>query len=67
MCRYSFGDARYPNPDSALLIEEITKQQMENIVIIDLNVEVPILPYTLAYKSASLTPWRHAKGEWTGK
>ena len=30
--RYSLGDARYPNPDSASLIEDIIKQQMENIV-----------------------------------
>ena len=30
--RYSFGDERSPCPESATLIEEITKQQMEGIV-----------------------------------
>lgn len=30
--RYSLGDARYPSPESASLIEEITKQQMKGVV-----------------------------------
>lgn len=34
--RYSLGDARNPNPASASLIEEITKQQMEDVVSITL-------------------------------
>ena len=30
--RYSLGDARHPNTESASLIEEITQQQTKNIV-----------------------------------
>ena len=31
-CRYSFGDCRYPSSESAALIEEITHQQIKELV-----------------------------------
>ena len=62
--RYSLGDARYPNPESASLIEEITKQQMKDVVSRSTTTPIPrsaqsVMKNTLNGASNETLSWRN--------